>query len=146
MSEYWNNGTIIFGRTLTPSEAVKITGFFSDFGKCNHSSIRLIEYDGKDRIELEDYLTGRGFCETLNRLAAYCRAQRIGIDEDSIISYYGDEDGGYDFINGELRCLDADHRALVLCPTEELFDQLFERFKTKDRVLAEIEAWCGQKE
>lgn len=146
MSEYWNNGTVVFDRKLSPEESAEIIEILNNSYPENKNAIWAHHDSENSWIELEDYLTGRGFSETLQALADYCARHRIGISEDSIICYYGDEDGGYDFIDGELRCLDADDRALVLCPTEQLIGQLFERFKTKDRVLAEIEAWCGQKE
>lgn len=154
MSEYWHNGSIILDRTLSEKEKQEALDFFavpymrSKSYWANDVSLRDIHpleyrnipaYDPEwptstsdpvpkvTVLDFDDYLTGRDFDETLERFVSWCKNRGVGIDGDSLLSYYGDDDGAYDFPDGELRCLDRDEYGALNCDTGFLISELFSR-------------------
>ena len=154
MSEYWHNGSIIFDRELTKKEKEKVMWFFGEdpqprgsiqSSEASLREIHPLEYRNNPTydadyptsscdpvpkvtvLDFEDYLTGRDFDETLEKLVSWCRENSVGIDSDSMLSYYGDDDGAYDFPDGELRILDRDEWGAVNCATDFLIGEVLSR-------------------
>lgn len=134
MSELWHNGTVYFDRILTEEEERGICAIFTDgpFSAVREFEIErwkpYVNSEETTCISFNDYCTGRsGLDEDLERLVAYCKEHGIGIDEDSFIQFYGDDDGGYRIIDGRVEWLDRNDVGVINADTGMLLEELQRR-------------------
>ena len=133
MSELWHNGSVVFDRKLSDKEYEDITKIFAD--KTGDNGFYIGDFvpnmyaDHTSCLDFDDYMTGRsGICDELEELVSYCKDHKIGIDPKyTLISFYGDDDGGYQIQNDEVFYLDRDELGAVNTDTGFLIAELESR-------------------
>ena len=128
---YYHNGSVIFDRLLNEDEQAHVFGLFTDCKDDDQIEIGTYQATKSSQkvsaLDFNDFCEGSSFEDSLNELTRFCKEQNIGIDKDSLISFYGDADGAFAIVGGEVLILDRDELGVLQSDSEYLRKVLEER-------------------
>ena len=128
---YYHNGSVIFDRLLSKDEQAHILELFTSLEDDEQIEIGTYHVVSNSLeasvLDFNDFCDGSSFEDSLKELVKFCKEQNIGIDKDSLVSFYGDGDGAFAIVGGEVLILDRDELGVLQSDSEYLRKVLEER-------------------